>query len=77
MLINLPGTTAADNSDKDAKPVTGVDCISADDELRLGSRPGFDLGGGSGCGSSGVPAAKQKTDKTYRKASGIMRTYSL
>jgi len=36
VLINLPDTTAAEDSDEDAEHVTGVDRSPADDELQLG-----------------------------------------
>jgi len=64
VLINLPGTTAAEDSDEDAEGVTNVDRSPADDELRLGWVLGFDLrggsdGGGSDGGFSSVPVHKQ------------------
>ena len=58
MFINLPFTTAAEDSEH----VTGVDCSS-------GCVPGFGLGGGSDGGFSGVPVAKQKT-KDYKRHLG-------
>jgi len=54
VLINLPGTTAAEVSDKD-------------DELRLGSVLGIGLSGGSDGGFSSVLVAKQKTEKDYKR----------
>jgi len=42
VLVNLPGTTSADDSDEYAKHVTSVDRSSADDELRLNCVFGFD-----------------------------------
>jgi len=62
VLINLPGTTAAEDSDESVELVTGVDRSSADEELRLSCLLGSDSGGGGGVFlTSGAPAAKQKT----------------
>jgi len=61
VLINLLGTTAAEDSDEDAEHVTGVVCSSADDELGLGWVLGIAIADSDG-DSSGVPAAKQKIE---------------
>ena len=65
MLINLPGTAAAEDSDEDAEHVTGVGRSPADDELRLGCVIGVgfadDVDGGF-MFTSDVPAFKQKTN---------------
>ena len=66
MLINLPGTTAAEDSGEDAEHVTGVDRSSADDELRPGCSLRVRLAGGGGGGfflTADGPAAKQKKQK--------------
>ena len=65
MLINLPGTTAAEDSDEDAEHVTGNDGSSEDDELRLGCVFGFGFGGGISL-TSDVPAVNQQNGRLDR-----------
>ena len=68
MLINLLFTTAAEDSDEDAEHVT-------EDELGLGCVLGV---GFVSCffSTSGVPAAKQKTeDQTYIRHLEYLATY--